>query len=359
MGKYDKDRFLKELAVRYCLERGVVPFLEVVVRSIADLSDSVEVLTDIDVLGVEAIGDGGLRRAIFDCKTTNKMSSINRAFWAAGVKEYTGCSEAYVLLKGKAVHNHRISALAIDVDLHDEQSFKDLGRTFDEAFPADDCYQSAISRWNVVYDCYVKNAWSENLFDLARNFVPLSNAPWSTFRRILAELRTARGHIDPMKEPHLAIFFDVAASAFVLWAAMGRDIRRFYEPSMNKAAFESVLRYYLWGGKESYNIRQQIREKATTENCAVELPAWESLIAFAGLIVSSPQSILECAHICRELSIRAATGPNADFDELISARLKAKLRIRQFSVGLCDYLVAAGGLPKDLAKRVQSCLFEA
>jgi hypothetical protein len=63
-----------------------VPFLEVVVRSGADLSDSVEILTDLDVLGIEAIGDGGLRRTIFDCKTTNKMSPINRAFWAAGVK---------------------------------------------------------------------------------------------------------------------------------------------------------------------------------------------------------------------------------------------------------------------------------
>ena len=159
-----------------------------------------------------------------------------------------------------------LSALAIDVDLHDEHSFKDLGRTFDEAFPADDCYQSAISRWNVVFDCYVKNGWSENLFDLSRNVVPLSHAPWSTFRRILAQLRTVRGHVDPTKDPHLAIFFDVAASAFVLWAAMGRDIRRFYEPSMNKAAFETVLRYYLWGGKESHNIRQQMRERATAEN---------------------------------------------------------------------------------------------
>ncbi len=359
MGKYDKDRFQKELAIRYCLARGVVPFLEVVVRSIADLSDSVEILTDLDVLGIETLGDGGLRRTIFDCKTTIKMSSINRAFWAAGVKEYTGCNEAYVLVKGKAVHNHRISALAIDVDLHDEQSFKDLGRTFDQAFPADDCYQAAIVRWNAVFDCYAKNGWAENLFDLSRNVVPLSRAPWSTFRRILVELRAVRGHVDPAKDAHLAIFFDVLASAFVLWAAMGRDIRRFYEPSMEKAVFETGLRYYLWGGKESYNIRQQMRERAAAENRGtVELPGWESLIAFVGLIVSAPQSILDCANVCRELSIRAAAGADATFDKRISNHLKTKSRIRQFSAGLGDYLVEAGALPKDLAKRMQSGLFE-
>ncbi len=66
----------------------------------------------------------------------------------------------------------------------------------------------------------------------------------------------------------IAIFFDVLASAFVLWAAMGRDIRRFYEPSMEKAVFETGLRYYLWGGKESYNIRQQMRERAAAESAA-------------------------------------------------------------------------------------------
>jgi hypothetical protein len=172
--------------------------------------------------------------------------------------------------------------------------------------------------------------------------------------------RTVRGQVDPAKDAHLAIFFDVLASTFVLWAAMGRDIRRFYEPSMSKAAFENVLRYYLWGGKESYDIRQQMRERAAIENGGpVELPALDSLIAFAGLIVSSPQSILDCAHVSRELSIRLAAGSTASFDKRVSDHLKAKSRIRQFSVALGDYLVAAGGLPKDLAKRMQSSLFEA
>jgi hypothetical protein len=355
----DKDRFLKELAVRYCLAKGVVPFVEVVVRSSADLSDTVEVLTDIDVLGIESAGDGGLRRTLFDCKSSNKMSSINRAFWAAGVKDYAGCNEACVILKSKAVHNHRISALTIGVDLHDERSFRELGQTADPAFPAADCYQSEIARWNSVYDCYAKNRWADPLFDLARNITPLTRSPSSTFRRKLAELRSVRGNLDPANDAHIAIFLDILASAFVLWAAMGRDIRRFYEPSMNKAQFETVLKYYLWGGRDSYNIRQQMRERSALKDAgSVELPSWDSLVSFAGLIVSAPQSILECTHVCRELSIRVAAEANTIFDKQISQRLNANTRIRQFSAGLADYLVAAGALPGDLAKRVQTILFE-
>jgi hypothetical protein len=357
MAKYDKDRFQKELAVRFCLARGTLPFVEVAVPNSSDLSDSVEVLTDLDVVGVEATVDGGLRRTIFDCKTSNKMSPINRAFWAAGVKEYTRCNEAYVILMGKAVHNHRISALAMNVDLHDEQSFKDLGKTLDEAFPADDCYQAALTRWNSVYQSYIKNGWSEPLFDHARNVVPLTQIPWSTFRKILAEFRTIRGHIDPAKDEHLAIFFDVLSSTFVLWAAMGRDIRRFYEPSMDKSAFQAVLRYYMWGGKESYDIRQQMRDRTAAENSTtVELPAWDGLVAFAGLVISAPQSILGCAHACREVSIRAAFGSDSNFDKHLSHRLKVNTRIRQFSTALADYLVTAGGLPKEMAKRAKDVL---
>ena len=359
MGKYDQDRFQKELAIRFCLVRGLIPFLEVVVPSRSDLSDSIEVLTDLDVLGVEGVSDGGIRRTIFDCKTTNKMSSINRAFWAAGIIEYTGCDEAYVILRTKAVHNHRISALSMKVDLHDEQSFRDFGQTLDPAFPADDCYQSSIDRWNQVYDCYGKNAWARNLHDIVRNVVPLTQVPWSTFRKTLAELRAVRGKIDPQKSAHVAIFLDVLASAFVLWAVLGRDIRRFYEPTMGKDAFEKVLRYYLWGGKESYDIRQQLRDKSTVKGDApVELPAWDLLVAFVGLILSAPQHILDCAHICRELSFKIASGSDHNHDRVLSERMKANSRVRQFSGALGDYMVAAGGLPKDTAKRVQEVLFD-
>jgi hypothetical protein len=364
MGKYDKDRYYKELAIRYCLARGAVPFLEVVVPSVADLSDSVERLTDIDVLGVATFGDGGLRRTIFDCKTGYNMSSVNRAFWAGGLKDYAGCDDAFVILKTKAVHNHRISSLSIDVDLHTEESFKDLGRTIDPAFPADSCYQASVDRWNAVYDCFAANSWSEPLFELSRNAVPLTKSPWSIFRRIIASLQDTRGYFDPKKAQHVAIFFDLLASAFVLWAVLGRDIRRFYEPTMEKAEFEKILRYYLWGGKDLYQIRQQMRQQmrektGASNGGAGELPAWDLLVSFTGVIVSAPQSLLECAYICREMSIRGITGPDKAHDKAIAERLNSSSRLRQFCAALSEYLIAGGHLPKDMGKNVQGLLFSA
>lgn len=359
MGKYDKDRFQKELAIRYCLARGLVPFVEVIVRSVADVSDSVEVLTDLDVLGILSTGDGRLHRVLFDCKTTGKISSVNRAFWAAGVKEYTKCDEAVVILKSRAVHNHRISALSVDVDLHDEESFKDLGRTYNAAFPASDCYQGEIARWNDVFECYQKNAWSECLFDLSRNVTPLSQAPWSTFRHVIADLRAERGKFDPSKPPHVALFLDILSSSFLLWSGMARDIRRFYDPAMGKEAFEKTLRYYLWGGKDAYSIRQQMKDRSGADQSGpVELPSWNSLVSFASLILAAPQSVIDCVFICRELSIRTASGSNEGYDKKLNSFLKGNPRVRQFTIGLAEYLVSAGTLPKEFATLVQDQLFK-
>ena len=357
MGKYDKDRYQKELAIRYCLARGFVPFMEVVVNNISDLSDSVEVITDIDVLGITSPADGALSRTIFDCKSNNKLSAINRAFWCAGLRDYTNCNDAFVILKNRAVYNHRISALNINVDLHDENSFIDLGKTFDPAFPKSNSYQSSVDRWNEVYEIYNQLRWSIPLFEISRNIAPLTKAPWSVFRRILAELRAARGEFDPSKNKHMALYLDVLCSVFVLWATIGRDLRRFYDPAMNKAAFEKSFKYYIWGGRDSYNIRQQIRDRAVEDaGASIEFPAWNDLLSLASILLGSPQSILGCAVMCRELSIRFACGADSDLDQSLISNFRNDNRLLQFIVGMADYGAKAAGLPRDMALKVQEAI---
>lgn len=353
MGKYDKDRHQKEMAMRHCIARGISPCLEVLVPSASDLSDTVETLTDIDVLGLEFIADGGFRRTIFDCKTTNKMSPINRAFWAAGVVAYTGCDDAVVILKNRAVYNHRISALQISVDLHDELSFEDFGRTFDQELDKDNSYQSSIVRWNAVYEIYQKNSWADDLYNLGRNVVPITHEPWRVFRRIVADMRGVRGQFDPAKDAHVALFLDVLAAIFLLWASLGRDIRRFYDPKMTKSEFEKALRYYIWGGKESYQIRQEIRQRAEVIGSVQEFPAWDKLVSLSGLVITAPQEVFGCVGLCRDLAIRSVCGRNEDHDKRLSALFISNRRARQFVMAIVDYIIAATGIPKDFSARIQ------
>lgn len=341
------------MAIRYCLASGATPCMEVLVPSASDLSDSTEVLTDIDVIGLEFTGDGGFRRTIFDCKTTNKMSAISRAFWASGLLRYTMCDEAVIILKNKAVYNHRISALEMSVDLHDEISFEDLGKTRDIEFLKDKHYQSSVDRWNIVYEMYAKNKWAESLYAVGRNMAPVSQQPWKVFRRLVADMRSAKGFIDPDKDGHIVIFIDVLAAVFILWSSLGRDIRRFYEPTMSKETFERTLKYYIWGGKESYLIRQEIRQKSDSTT-AQDFPAWDKFAALSGLVISAPQELFGCINICRDLAIRVASGKESVHEKALSNSISLNKRARQFIMAAADYMVAAAGLPKEVAGRVQA-----
>ena len=339
MGKYDKDRHQKEMALRYCLAQGMSPYLEVVISSASDLSDTAENLTDIDVLGLEFVADGGLRRMMFDCKSTNKMSAVNRAFWAAGLSRYAGCDDAFVILKNRAVYNHRLSSLSIGVDLHDEISFASLGESREIGFNRDIYYQSSLDRWNSVFDVYSQNTWLQQIFSTCRNLAPLSTQPAKTFRRIIAELRSARGQFDPAKDSHLGIMLDVMSSVFVLWTSMGRDMRRFYDPKMNAQDFEKALRYYVWGGREAYQIRSEIRQRNGEAPASNDLPAWDKLLRFSGVVLAGPNDLFGCINICRDLSIRYVTGVMADQDKRLSQAVAQNLRARQFILGATEYVV--------------------
>lgn len=81
MAALDKDTAQKEKAIRYCISNGVLPYLEVIVNNVREITDVRTVLTDLDVLGLEISRRGSVRRTLFDCKTVGKMSAINRAFW--------------------------------------------------------------------------------------------------------------------------------------------------------------------------------------------------------------------------------------------------------------------------------------
>lgn len=128
---------------------------------------------------------------------------------------------------------------------------------------------------------------------------------------------------------------------------------------MGKESFESNLRYYIWGGKEAYVIRQQMKDRTSPESAsAIELPSWGALVSFAGLILSSPQSVLDCAHGCREVSLKLVSGANADFDKRLAEYIKTRPRVRQFTTSLSDYLIAAGTLPKEFSAQASDLLLK-
>ena len=354
VGKYDKDRFQKEMAVQYCLANRMTPFLEVKISTTSRLSAADETLTDLDVVGISADASGTIRRVFFDCKSGQRTSAVNRAFWAAGVRTYLGYDQAYVILKDRPPTGHRISALTMEVDLHDDASFRALGRRMDESFPHERYYQSSIERWHAVNSVYEKYAWTEATVDLVRNQVPVTNAPCTTFRHVIAELLKTRGQYDPERSDHVAIFLDILSSTMVVWGSLARDISRFFDGAAGKASFEDVLRYYFWGGKDGYEQRRQIAKYARKES--TEIPEWGRLVELAARTAAAPTTVVSGSLAFRELSVRSATDREEEFDKELRKMFVEDSRLRRFMLDMSDYLVGAGGLPEDLGTAVKEML---
>jgi hypothetical protein len=360
MGRLDKDRYQKELAIRYCLLSGLFPYLEVTISSETEVSDTIEQLTDIDVLGISALGDGRLHRTIFDCKSSARMSAINRAFWTSGLSSYVGAEAAFVILGGRAPRNHRLAALKIDVDLHDEDSFIALGRSLDPLFPHVEAYQASIDRWQTLEDAYVANTWAQGLRDQIAFNAPLAQDPKATFRKTVSSLRATRGYFDPRKPSHLAIMFDVLASTFVSLIVITRDLRRIFDPKMDKQEFEGALRYYIWGGRESYLLRKQLSSKSNVrEDDNIDLPAWNELVRVLGVILDSPKSMYDCAFLCKEVALRCVSGRDLTIDAILDDRFKDEGRAVQYAAALGSYMTKAGNLPTDMQGEIDAALYGA
>jgi hypothetical protein len=226
----------------------------------------------------------------------------------------------------------------------------------DPLFERGPYYQSSIERWNDVSEAYGRMTWAKGLLNLVHNVAPLSKEPRETFRRIVGEIRSVRGELDAANDRHIGLLFEVSASMLLLWVSIGREVRRLFDPSMSKSQFESVLRYYIWGGREAYEIRRQlkeVREGDASESGPFNFPGWEHLVAFAGLAVSAPQEAFEGAKMCREMAFRAICGVDSDLDKNLKECVLLNKRVRQFSISMVEYLSISGGLPKPLYKEME------
>ncbi len=123
---------------------------------------------------------------------------------------------------------------------------------------------------------------------------------------------------------------------------------------MDKASFEKVLRYYIWGGRDEFKIRGKIAMLAKQKT--IDIPAWEMFVNYAGLSISTPKSLLSCSHVFKELAIRTVTASVPEFDKVLQEKFVFDTRLRQLLLGMNRYLVAAGNLPKDIGLRVDDLL---
>ena len=120
---------------------------------------------------------------------------------------------------------------------------------------------------------------------------------------------------------------------------------------MNQSEYEKVLRYYVWGGRDSYiqrrDLKNAVQEVSGGKKGELELPGWERFVDVSRSLLEAPVDIKEALIPCRELSLRYVSESDGYKDFQLSILLRRSNRIVQFMIAASGYLYSSAGLPKD------------
>jgi hypothetical protein len=351
MAALDKDTSQKEKAIRYCISNGILPYLEVVVNNVREISDIRTVITDLDVLGLEVSRRGGIQKTLFDCKTVGKMSAINRAFWAAGVMAYIGCNESYVILAKKATEAHRVSAKTLNVHLFQESDFEKYAESANINYLDRKNYSTHISSWHSYYLIFEKNDHLKSLGEYVNTRIPLEVDFAKSLRELLGIVRLNKGELNPEKDEHMSVYSSIVLSFLLVMIPITSQLADVFDVQMNQSEYEKVLRYYVWGGRDSYiqrrDLKNAVQEVSGGKKGELELPGWERFVDVSRSLLEAPVDIKEALIPCRELSLRYVSERDGYKDFQLSILLRRSNRIVQFMIAASGYLYSSAGLPKD------------
>jgi hypothetical protein len=363
MPSLDKDIYQKEAAIRFCLINGLIPFLEVNVSNFRELSETSTVITDIDVLGARVDSTGRPTRVVFDCKTLGKTSPINRAFWAAGLMQFTKCNEAFIILRKKSSQAHRLSAKQVGVHLFDEQQFRNYSESCSLLFGQDYCYSSDIQNWSKLIEASTGNQALSQFVSFISSDLPLEADAVKGLRRFVAALQKVKGELNPDNVKHRSIFYFSLTVFSFLMSQIVHDLRNIVDFDADKISFEKILKYYIWGGRDSFILRDKltkmfVNNKTDEASSEPELRAWPEFLELVRSLLDAPDDVLSCAFPLREIGF-SYLAENAEHKEQhLTTLVSGNRRIRQYSMAQCKYLVAAFKLPKEFNEVLEMRLDE-
>lgn len=356
-----KDIHQKMKAVRYCVALGIIPYMEVVVRYTSEVSDTPSNITDVDVLGVRPGSDGRSHRIIFDCKTLNKMSPINRALWASGLMNLTASDEAFVILLKSAPEVHRLAGNSLKVRLFTEASFDKFAHSAAKDYSVANSYIEKQDAWDRLAEVPAKFPSIEPFWTFLNSGAALEMDGKQGLRSLMSKCKRIEGELDPLKAEHRALFKLALCQLCFYMSEMVRDFHNIFSPEMDKNAFEKILRYYIWGGRENYELRQRLNvaihaAKGNPETSGVqfEFPAWDRFVDLFRSFLNAPLLLGSVCLPLKDAAFREVCSPSVDLDRRLAQRLDANDRIRQFILAASSYLIAATRLPKDFKACVDS-----
>ena len=357
-----KDTQQKLKAVRYCVARGYVPHLEVVVRYGGDIAERPSDITDVDVLGILPAGAQPTRRVVFDCKTQQKISPVARALWAAGLRQLVHADEGFVILSKAAPEGHRLAANSLGIRLLSEKLFDQYAMASSGDYLEGLTYLDESTAWDELFELASRSKGLAPLVSYLTCDAPLERNAAIGFRALLGKLRMAEGEFDVSKPAHRLLYGAMVSQAQAFLSEMTNEFRVVFDPFMGKEEFDLALRNYVWGGREGFELRQRLHvaiaaSKGIEEQSTFQLPSWERLLELMRALLDAPLLAGSAALPLKDLAFKEvspAAKPLAD--KRIALALTSNNRARQFALQTNRYLGSLSRLLRECSEHYTKVL---
>ncbi len=354
-----KDTLQKQKAIRYCVAVGLVPCPEVVIRYAADVAETVSDISDIDVLGVKPAGEFAAKLVLFDCKTQARISAINRALWVAGLQRLVGADEAFVILNKASPEGHRLAANSIGIRLFSEKLFDNFGTSASIDYLAGASYLEDIRAWEELLSIREKHRGLAPLLLYLLNDAPVEKVSTEGFRTLLSKLKQTAGEFDVSKPTHRCLYALAVTQALIFLAGMTREFHNVFDPAMDKDTFSSSLRYYAWGGKEGYALREKLHKalqasKGQEDVASFDLPGWDRFVELMRTFMDAPLLVGAAALPLKDMGFRELCDARELADRRIAGEMGANARSRQFILLVNKYIASLSRMLQDSGTHLSS-----
>jgi hypothetical protein len=155
------------------------------------------------------------------------------------------------------------------------------------------------------------------------------------------------------------LLFGAVTSAFLIGLSLSASsLIQIFQFSMAKGDFEKTLRYFVWEGKENYEIRLSMktamdRARGETPSAGFDLPEWPRFVQVMRSFLDAPEALAELPYLMKEVAFRGVQSFRLDPDEHLRKRFLSNNRARQFIFATVSYLVHANQLPKEFSSQME------
>lgn len=356
-----KDRDQKAKALKYSVSKGWFPQLEVDVHPPKALGKTITLMTDIDVFASMPDDFYGYRNIVFDCKTGAKESAVNRALWLRGVLDRMHAEQGVCILRKNIIElDHKLVATKMGIILLAEDEFDIFARSTSKRYDEKLGYVADIVAWERLFGLREKYPTLAPAIDFTRSLYWMFDDAAEACRKTLATINEIRSELDPAKDEHLAIAFDLASLFARALSVLAVTVFKAYLHPKKQSDLEEAMKVLLYGGREAYEHRNRLyrllkeRQGKDVVNGDLSLPDWERFIQLFRQLLDAPLDVAQTPLILRDVAFSHLMG-SVDCT-FVKGLCMASPQAGRFALLTVRYLFKAAKLPHEFLEKSERVL---